>query len=293
MKKHSVLIVAVMLALPASVAMAAADQAEEPKKNLQAKRKRLSELKDGMDSKQVIEILGKPDEVRQIPKDHLLDGTQLVGDPRTPDLGPETQRWAYGVLGKGMFAAVGYVSMDRNGKVVAAMPADCFAKSKLPHRVRPSSDKAVETPAKLRCHLGTVEIIPAKGETAGGLKTTVKLTNGGKERFVLKHDAARSIARFLLIEVYDAERTLLFRDYMMSYHAPFSPDPSKWPELTIPPGAEKSEQFHVSPSHGFGRLPAGNYSMRVYFPFIEQKFYPSNLVRFKVPGRKKTKASGK
>jgi len=51
----------------------------------------------------------------------------------------------------------------------------------------------------------------------------------------------------------------------------------------------RREEVYVSPAHGFGELPAGTYSMRVYFPFLEQKYYSSNLVRFEMPKRKEKK----
>lgn len=273
------------LAILAAFSLLAFGQAEEPKEEshaqrIQTQRKRLAELKEGADSKQVISTLGKPDEVREVPQDDLLDGLAVIGGVKyNPDLGPETQRWAYGVLGKGKFSAVGYVSMDRNGKVVAVTSADCFANYKLPDLVQAESDQSAESPAKMRCHLSAVKIVSAQGD----FKATVTLQNKGEDRFALRHDAANSMKRFLLIEIYDSKKRLLFRENMMSYHSPFSLDPEKWPELTIPSGAEKSEVVYVSPSHGFGQLPTGTYSMRVYFPFDKQKYYSSNLVRFEIP----------
>ena len=86
--------------------------------------------------------------------------------------GPETERWAYGILGKGLFAKVGYVSLDRNGNVIAAEPADrCLRFRKRFEQVSATSDKAAVTSSKMSCHLGPIEIVPPQGESVGGFKT--------------------------------------------------------------------------------------------------------------------------
>ena len=238
----------------------------------------------------MLKALGKPTEVRRVQADHLLDGIHIEGGYLPlPDLGPETERWVYGTLGNGMFASVGYVSIDRKGRVVAAVPPDPFSRPgmKLPKLISATSDDATKTPAELICRLRPVEYVVGEGKTSDSLKTTVTLHNHGREEFRLRHDAASSIRRFLIVEVYDSKMTLLWRDYEMLYHSPVSSDPSRWPLHSIPPGESKSEDnVCFSPCTGFGRLPAGAYSLRVYFPFGGQ-FYPSNLVRFEVPARAK------
>jgi hypothetical protein len=253
-----------------------------PKGKRKDLRQRLASLRAGMTSEQVLKALGKPDEIRRVPEGGLLDGTRLLGD--VPGTGPETERWAYGILGKGKFASVGYVSIDRNGKVVGAVPADCFAyASWKPHeQVAPKTDRAVESPAKLSCHLEAVQPTPAEGQPAATPRVKITLKNSGTERFELKHDAAYTLVRFVVVEIYDSTGTMLFRDDGMRYHSPISADPARWPTLSIPPNKDLSHQLSVNPAHGFGPLPPGRYSVRAYFPFEKGRYYPSNLVRFEV-----------
>ncbi len=202
-----------------------ANQHPTPKKDdaelLQHKRELLAGLQAGMTSDQVFKVLGKPDEIRPLTEGHLLDGTRPSGDR---DQGPETERWAYGILGKGLFAKVGYVSMDRNGKVIVAVPADrCLYGKRGPfERVPATSDEAAATSSKMSCHLGPIEIIPPKGESSGAFKAKITLKNSGKSPFELKNDAVPFIDRFLLIELYDSTGTMLFREDNMSYHSPIS-----------------------------------------------------------------------
>src|SRR5262249_44422079 len=134
----------------------------------EALRQRLAGLKSGMSSDQVLQVLGQPDEVRRVPEDHLLDGTRLLGDQR--GVGPETERWAYGIRARGKFTRIGFVSLDRNGKVVAAVPADRLADRRTSPKLAPAqADGAVASPAKLSCHVAAVQLIPAAGETAAHL----------------------------------------------------------------------------------------------------------------------------
>src|SRR5206468_1166016 len=77
---------------------------------------------------------------------------------------------------------------------------------------------------------------------------------------------------------YDATGTLLFRLDEMRYHSPITFDSAKWPVLAVDPGKELSSPLYFSPSHGFGPLPPGKYSLRVYFPFDEGEYYPVQLV---------------
>ncbi len=257
------------------VAVTRAQDDGPAKGSLQERRKRLAALEAGMTADEVIRAVGKPDEVRRIRADQLLDGMRLYG---------ETERWAYGILGKGMFAAVGYVGMDSNGKVVAAVPADDFARAWWPGPVQVAArtDSAMETPSKRSLQLGPVKTLPAAGGTTARLQTTVTLKNAGTERFELKHDAASAMRRFFVIEIQDAQGNLLFREDQMRYHSPVSIDPARWPVLSVPTGKEIPEELILSPAHGFGPLPPGPYSVRVYFPLEKGKYYPSNRVPFDV-----------
>ena len=279
-KQEKTLVVQEKLGSPVAPA-----QQPNPKKDdaerLQEERKRLAGLQAGMTSDQVLKVLGKPDEIRRLTEGQLLDGKRLSGEP---DYGPETERWAYGILGKGLFAKVGYVSIDHNGKVIAAMPADqCLHTKKDPfERVAATSDEAVATSSKMSCHIGPLAIVPPEGESTGAFTTRVTLKNAGKEPFELKYRAAPSIDALLLIEVYDSAGTMLFREDNMLHHLRIDSDARQRPLLSIPPGKEKSDNCSIYPAFGFGRLPPGQYSVRAYFPLEKAKYYPSNLVRFEV-----------
>src|SRR5579859_3481259 len=123
--KHRPIALLTLLALALCGATVPGQDAAKARAQLFEERQRLASLRPGMTTEAVLEAIGKPDEVRRVPEDQLLDGIRLQGD--VPGIGPETERWAYGITGKGMFARVGYVSIDRNRKVVAAVPADRLA----------------------------------------------------------------------------------------------------------------------------------------------------------------------
>lgn len=272
----------VVLVLLCSGAMAPGKGDDTSKAALRDLRRRLGGLSAGMTSQDVLKAIGRPDEVRPVGGDRLLDGSRLGGD--LPGTGPETERWAYGVLGKGLFARAGYVAIDRNGKVVAAVPADCFAGPvwKVLDLVTPKGDEAVASPGNLSCRAGSVTIEPRAGESTECFNMAITIKNNGRRRFELKHDAANSPRRFLVVEMYDAEGTLLFRDDEMRYHSPIRSDPADYPVLSIKPGREIAIPLSFLPAHGFGSFPPGRYSLRVYFPFEEWRYYPSNAVRFEI-----------
>lgn len=265
---------------------------DESKKTLQDQRKLLAGVHAGMKSEEVLKILGKPDEVRPVPTDSLLDGVRLLGGSSPED--SETERWVYGIQAKGKFARVGYVSIDRKGTVAAAVVADYFSapSATRPEQVTSKSDQAAESPAKMSCHVGPIENVPAVGLTPEGIKTKITLKNSGPARFELKHDAAYSMRRFLLVEIYDSTGVLLYRDDSMRYHSPSNLDPTKWLALSVPAGKELSEDLTFLPGSGFGPFLPGKYSLRVYFPFEKGKYYPSNLATFELKEPQPKKPNG-
>jgi hypothetical protein len=279
---HRAIVVFIFLGIVLSSAPSLGQGNHKNKAEVGELRQRLASLNAGMSSDEVLKLIGKPDEVRRVPDDHLLDGTRYVGDKL--GIGPETERWAFGVTGKGMFARIGIVSMDRNGKLVAALPTDEFARPgrKLPDQAPVTGDQAVVTPANLSCHAGAIKYHPKRGESAESFETKVTLKNAGTKRFELKHDAASTLRRFLLVEIHDSTGMLLFRLDEMRYHSLRSFDPADWPVLAVDPGKEISETLFSSPSRPFGPLPLGKYSLRVYFPFEKGRYYPSNAVNFEV-----------
>jgi hypothetical protein len=137
----------------------------------------------------------------------------------------------------------------------------------------------------MTCLLGPIEVDPVKqwGDVED-FKAAVTLRNSGAATFTLKHDAANSLRRFQVIELYDEKGAILFRDYEMRYHGLNVSDPAKYPVLTIRPNGEFAGTMYITPGRQFGSLPPGKYSIRVYFPFEYEKgnFYPSNRVAFEL-----------
>jgi hypothetical protein len=52
-------------------------------------------------------------------------------------------------------------------------------------------------------------------------------------------------------------------------------------DLVLPAKGESTEDFHFLLPSGFGALPPGKYSVRVYYPFGDA-LYASNRVSFEV-----------
>ena len=269
-----------------SIAVTIGQVDENPKSSRQDQQKRLASLEPRMSSDQVLKILGKPDEIRHIPESQVLDGTRYSCGAEA-ESEQETERWVYGVLGKGMFAAVGYVSMDRHGKLCHAVSPDDFSNPrwKLPELVPAESDAAVDAPSKMSSHIGSIQYNPARGNSCESLKTTITFNNPARSE--RKTELGNLSTKFLITEVYDSTGEMLYRDDRIRSHAPsfvfLNADMLgiASPKSFVPP-QEASEDFHISPAHGFGPLPAGKYSVRVYFPFEQAKYYPSNLVSFEL-----------
>ena len=254
-------------------------KAQAPRANqvrMEERRKLLAAIREGASTDDVIRILGRPDEIRPV-----RETAAYIGAFR--DGGPEVERWVYGVLGKGMFASVGFVGINKNKKVVAAIATDCTADKNFDSLeiVEAKSDLAVKTEALMSCRASLMETFPKEGGTLTGLKLQVELKNEGVGRFSMRHDAANSLRRFFLVELYDATGQLLFREDNMRWHSPA--DPHDWPALVVPASKDLSDEL-FSFSATFGSLPSGKYSVRVFFPFEDRKYYPSNRISFEVPG---------
>lgn len=300
--RSAIRLVSVLLVLGSTAFAAESPGSNRSPSRLDEQRRWLASLEEGMDSAKVLKLLGEPDEIRRIPEGVLVDGAgQAVGGkyPGQPGAPREAERWAYGVLAPRMFAAIGYVSVDAKGKVVGATPADRLCRPVLTslRRVPAPTEQAVPTGTNLSCNLGPVEYSAADGS----LKTTVTLKNAGAAEFRLKHHAAFAIQPFLIVEVRDSQERVLWRVYEMVFHPPVRinddhppsyPSRETWPTLSIPAGKSKSEVTFFNPSSGFGRLPAGRYFLRVFFPFENENFYPSNLVPFDVFEDQKPKPKG-
>ena len=246
-----------------------------PSARLRVLRQRLASLRPGTSAEEVLKLLGKPDEVRL--------GGSFVG---------EVERWAYATMGKGKFAKGGIVCLDKNGKVVtAAAPAtdsmiQSISSERLPKQDQPGNDQAVESPSKLSCHLDIIEgklLGVVGGNSKGEFKAKVSLKNAGKEGFELKGDKGFSMGSVVWFELYHSGGTILLGEsYAKLLVAPFG---REHVIVAVPAGKELSQELPgwiLDTSDKFGRLPAGKYRLRVFFPFAREGYYPSNVVQFEL-----------
>ena len=231
--------------------------------SLEDRRELLMHVKKGMSEKDVIGILGKPDEVRLKRRAPWYVGAEF--------------EWAYGSPAPGAFALVGLVIFDKNAKVFivdpATHPSPC-------HAPRSSADEPVPSRDGMICVLGSI-----KRNKSGWIVARVKLVNNGKKTFRYKHDNT-GIVFNLIEDIYDRKGVLVFREYWYRSHSPYSLDRAEWPVMVIPPGKNLSEKFHPLVGTGtgmLGKLARGKYYLRVAFPSDRGKYCPSNLIEFEIP----------
>jgi hypothetical protein len=247
-------------------------------------RSRLGSIPAGMTAAEVIRRLGEPDEKRTLGKNGLLDGVRYARADRSEI--EEAERWAYGPLGKGLFAATGLVSFDSTGTVVWAQPADCFCSAidRLPNVIESSGDEAAKGPGGIVCQIKAIMPAP-RAPVFDKFQVTVNIQNVSPDRLNVKHPAADHIRSLLIVRVFDRDGRTLFREDNARYSAAFPQGTDR--TLSFAGRSETSETFDVAPGHGFGALPPGEYSLIVYFPFKEHEYYASNRFRFSVADTKK------
>jgi hypothetical protein len=235
---------------------------------------RFRRIREGMTEQEVRRILGSPGEVRLIERDHLLDGI-VVASSRTPDI-QETHRWAYGVRRPGSFAHGGVVSFDAMGCVLGAQfplsEGNSFA-------ALPPQDQTVAAASDLSCHLTGVRFEEARGESVRLWFATVTVTNGGQKEFV-RDCFVDSIARLSVIEVYDRNKKLIFREDRSGINNGFA---SRSSTFALAAGASKTEEVAFIPDSYFGPLLPGVYFLRVHFQNRPGSFIVSNFCEMSVP----------
>lgn len=223
----------------------------------------LTRVTKGMKERDVAALLGEPEKMwtKDTAGNAWYAGTKY--------------KWAYGVDETGLFARAGVVAFDMNGEVILA------SSPVIPDSPRASfldvtlSRKAVRADSGMICTLELVSTNPPM--------VRATLTNEGGRVYNFKHDNT-GIAGNLLLEVFDEERNIFFKDDLMTYHSPVYADKSMWPVMTIVPGQSLSEELPVFGGRAgqFGRIPKGTYYVHVAFPFEPARFYPSNLVKLKL-----------
>ncbi|MFH1436299.1 MAG: hypothetical protein ABIJ56_11330 [Pseudomonadota bacterium] len=227
------------------------------------KSRDLTRVTKGMKERDVAALLGEPDKMWA---EGMAGNAGHAGTKYT---------WAFGVDETGSFARAGIVAFDANGEVVLA------SSPVIPDSPRASfldvtlSRKAVRADSGMVC---TLELASANPPMV-----RATLTNEGGMVYNFKHDNT-GVAGNLLLEVFDEDRNIFFKDDLMTYHSPVYADPSMWPVMTIVPGQSVSEELPVFGGRAgrFGRVPKGTYYVHVAFPFETTRFYPSNLVKIEM-----------
>jgi hypothetical protein len=221
---------------------------------------RLARVEPGMTEDQVAALLGAPDEVR-------------TEDGHRPWIVGARAAWAYGVTAKDGFAFGGLVLFDADRKVLTTRsPIDALSVRARRLRWR---DDAERTDRGLSCHL---EVLAAD---AAGVDARVTLKNDGAAVFERRHGHT-GIAFDLIVDLYDANKTLLARYDTLSLFSPHAPDDTAL--MTIPPGGSISERVRLGATWAeLGQLPPGSYLVRVAFPFEVGHFFVSEPVTFRVP----------
>ncbi len=223
-------------------------------------------MREGMTEGQVLEVLGKPDEVR------IKGELGIVA---------EKYRWVYGIEKKGQFPRVGSVIFGANDTV---HKIGCPARGipfMLPKWVAPFSESAQKTPSGMYCKIDNVFRNPKLYDFP---YIRVSLVNSGKSEFSYRHDHT-GIRFSLILEVYDAEKTLLLREALYAYHSPHTPPGSQRPVLRVLPGSRVSEDVPIWwRGVSDGVLYPGVYYVRVAFPLERNTFYGSNLAKWELTG---------
>jgi hypothetical protein len=243
--------------------------------HFEQQRQLLLGLKRGTTSAQVLNRIGKPDEVYRI-----SDRESRLTLPFYEDA---TECWVYGAMAPGMFARVGHVGLRSDGTVAYALAPAGLSR---PFGMRPEQnptkfDQSVETSSKLSCHIGTIYPVTG-GRWPDGIKTKVTLKNAGVKVFQLSHDETTTVDMLFFVQIYDKRGALLSCFCEMTYHSPSSFRSPIWPVFSIAPGTEWSEELEFGTLGEFGKLPPGKYFVRLFFPLEPETYYPSNLVGFEV-----------
>ena len=233
--------------------------------DLETRRATLCSVRAGMTEDQVLEILGKPDEVR---------ARGEVGAVA------EKYRWVYGTDREGQFPRVGSVMFGDDDKVCMVHCPSRVAEQMLPANTWPPFlEHPQKTSSGMYCSIDKVFRNP---EFDNAHYMRVSLVNSGQSKFSYRHDHT-GIRFSLMVEVYDADRILLLREPLHTHHSPRSADPSQWPVLKVPPGSRVSEDVPIWwKDVNDGALHPGVYYIRVAFPFEKSKFYRSGLTKWEL-----------
>lgn len=227
---------------------------------LERERDSLGKIAVGMSESDVLRLIGKPDE------------TRIKGD-----LGivAEKYRWVYGVEKAGEFPSIGSVVFDANDEVLMSY---CPSQG-LGHHQRgrslPISATPQVTDEDLYCVAGDVF------KDDGYHQIQVSVVNDGKNPFLYRHDN-QGIRFSVMIELFDEHRTLLWREYLGSFHSPHFSDRDEWPVLRVNPGERVTERVPIFLwlDANDGVFYPGTYYVRVAFPLKDGQLFASNMIEF-------------
>lgn len=234
---------------------------------LEERRDRLCLVREGMTTSRVFALLGQPDEVR--PR-----GTTDLGVD-----GEEAYRWVFGVKTEGDLPEVGTVIFRLNHTVLDRhCPTRPFPEFPIPPV--PFSESSQNTRSGMRC---TIDKVYADPHFRNAPFIQVSVENLGNREFRYTNDDA-GIRFSIILEVYDARKALLLREYLPAYHSLYSSERSEWPVMVVAPGGRESEDVPLLWRMAEdGRMPPGTYYVRAAFPFEENKYFGSNLVKWELP----------
>ena len=238
--------------------------------DFELKRTKLTAITNGTPAEAVQLMLGKADEVRVLSKSYF-EG--------------ESYRWAYGCERPGGFAKIGLVMFGTNGTAiwVSSPTGPRYLRSK-PAQV-PLSDALQKTPDSLHCEINSIEP-QAEGALAASNSSrhtiSFSLVNEGRDPFIRPQETS-SAKWDLVVEVYDADGQLYYRQDHKHFASAYSADEREWPKLKIPPEGRITEDLPLwLADTDFGIPNPGKYSVRLLFPFERGKFYSSNLKEFQI-----------
>ncbi len=180
MNRHNMILLAVLMAMAMSSCSERRSVSTMGRdRSLESRRDLLSSIQKGMTEQQVLDILGKPDEIR------------IKGD-----LGivAEKYRWSYGVDRKREFPRIGSVIFGTNKTVFMTF---CPAKGldgMLGKRSMPFSQFPQKTPAGTYCE---IERVFRNKEFYDSHYIRVSVVNQGKDVFLIRH--SNTVIHFSLI----------------------------------------------------------------------------------------------
>lgn len=232
------------------------------KSQCEEERDALASIEVGMSESDVLSILGNPDEIR------IKGKLGIVA---------EKYRWVYGVSRPYEFPRIGTVVFDANSQVFMVHCPSRGLQQRLKDINLPISDSPAVTKEDLYC------VVERVSEDEGYHRLTASIVNDGESPYLYRHDN-QGIAFSVLLELFDEERTLLWREHLGGFHSPHSFNRSEWPVMRVAPDSRTTEDISIFSwlDENDGMFYPGTYYVRVAFPFHQGESFASNLFEFQL-----------